>query len=143
MEPVKTNKLPVACFAPALTDEGIAGYRSLVAGLPLGPVKDALGECLRAVDAWWALPESTRTDVTRFAIKHRGKDHTFAVTPLEEEHVKSLWDLVPWGYELDAMQRLFDDIPAEEKRLRDAAFHLLWHVKEMNLDREPSTIDKL
>ncbi len=34
-------------------------------------------------------------------------------------------------------------VDAKAKRLRDAAFHLLWHCKEITTDREPMTADKL
>jgi hypothetical protein len=36
---------------------------------------------------------------------------------------------------------LFDGLRAGE--LRNAAFHLLWFCKELTLDREPLTVDKL
>lgn len=140
---VKTDKLPVACFVPPLTDEKLVSYRSSVDAMPLSPIKDALDECLKAVEAWWKLPESTREDVDRFRIKHQGKDTTFKVVPLEEKHVEELFALVPWDYEIDAMQKLFDEIPTEQKDLRDMAFHLLWHARELCLDREPLTQDKL
>jgi hypothetical protein len=51
--------------------------------------------------------------------------------------------VVPWRYEIEAMQRLFDGIDPAEKELRDAAFHLLWFVTELERDREPVTNDKL
>lgn len=140
---VKTDTLPVVCFAPALTDEQLRQYRSQVNTLSLSAVKDALDECLIACEAWWKLPDSTRQDVDRFRIKHKGKETTFSVTPLEEAHVESLCSVIPWGYELNSMQQLFDDIPVEQKETRDMAFHLLWHARELCLDREPLTQDKL
>jgi hypothetical protein len=141
----KTTQMPVACFAPALTDETLAAYRTLVAGLPAsrGDVKDAMAECLAAVEAWWALPESKRKDVTRFTMLVKGEETAVPFTPLEKAHQASLFDLIPWPYELDAMQALFDTIPAADKALRDAAFHLLWHARELCLDREPATQDAL
>lgn len=136
---------PVACFAPPLTDDMLAQYRALAEGLPdaRGELRDALRECLAAVELWWQLPESERTDGPRFDIRHQGAERTYAVTPLEEEHRRKLYDLIPWPREIDGMQRTFDEIPVSEKAIRDAAFHLLWHVKELNLDREPLTADKL
>jgi hypothetical protein len=142
-----TDKLPVVCFAPPLTDELLARYEAMIDALPddRGEVRDAMRECLAACKLWWELPESTRTaDAQRFNIRHRGQDQTFSVVPLEKAHVEALSDAVPYGYELEAIQRLFDGIdPAAEKPLRDAAFHLLWHAKELCLDREPLTNDKL
>jgi hypothetical protein len=41
---------------------------------------------------------------------------------------------------------LLDTLPSDtpsQKSLRDAAFHLLWHVVELDKDREPITADKL
>lgn len=140
---MKTDKLPVVCFAPALTDENLVNYRIAVDLMELSPIKDACNECLVAVEAWHKLPESTRDDVDKFRIRHGGVDKTFSVVPLEKEHVEQLWELVPWGYELDAMQSLFDGIPVEQKELRDMAFHLLWHARELCEDREPLTQDKL
>lgn len=140
---VKTDRLPVACFASPLTDEQLKMYRTAVDQMSLSPVKDALNECLVGIEVWWKLPESTRTDVDRFHIKRQGKDKTFAVVPLEEKHVEELFALIPWDYEIDAMQKLFNDIPTEQKELRDMAFHLLWHARELCLDREPLTQDKL
>lgn len=140
---VKTERLPAVCFAPALTDEKLVNYRIAADLLGLSPIKDALNECLKAIEAWWKLPDSTREDVDRFRIKHQGADKTFSVVPLEEKHIKELWELVPWDYELNAMQSLFDGIPSEQKELRDMAFHILWHARELCLDREPLTQDKL
>lgn len=139
--------LPVACFAPPLTDETLARYRGLV-GQYAGPaeVKDALASLLACVAAWWELPESKPTDAPKLAIKHRGKDITVPVVPLEPEYVKALDPVTPWMREIDTLSNggdtgLFDTLPAGE--LRDAAFHLLWHAKELTLDREPLTMDKL
>ena len=140
---MKTDTLPVACFAPVLSDSNLVSYRVAVDLLEPGPVKDACDECLKAVEAWHKLPESTRDDVDKFRIKHNGVDTTFSVVPLEKEHIEQLWALVPWGYEIDAMQSLFDAIPDWEKDLRNMAFHLLWHARELCEDREPLTQDKL
>lgn len=140
---VKTDRLPVVCFAPAMTDESVAAYRGRVNAMEAGQIKDACDECLKAVEAWWKLPDSTREDVDKFKIKHGGVDKTFSVVPLEEQHVQDLWDLVPWGYELDAIQSLFNGISQEEKELKDMAFHILWHARELCEDREPLTQDKL
>ena len=142
-----TNQIPVACFAPPLTDKLLASYRGLIDGL--GPdqaeVKDALQQCLRCVEAWWALPESKRQDGARFKTLHRGQEITYHAQPLEAEHVRALWDVTPWMKELNLLSNaqdtgLFDGLEGD---LRNAAFHLLWHAKEITLDREPLTSDKL
>lgn len=125
-------------FAPPLTDELLAGYRTLIdAQPPQTLLRDALEHLYRCVMQWWELPES----------KRKGKRHPVGVgfiVDLEEDHAKALWEAIPWDHELDAMARLFEAIdPKGERALRNAAHHLLWHVKELNLDREPLTNDKL
>ena len=67
-------------------------------------------------------------------------------TPLSQSLIETLWDVTPWMRELDLLSTpradgLFDGLPSGE--LRDMAFHLLWHVKEITLDREPMTRDKV
>lgn len=141
-------QLPVACFAPPLTDELLDQYAALIDGLPKSQaeIADAMRTCLAACRAWWEIPESRRTDGPQFKLEHRGLPLTVRVTPLEADQVKQLDATTPWPYECDAIQRLFDGLPsgtAEETVLRNAAFHLLWHAKELSKDREPLTNDKL
>lgn len=140
--------LPVACFAPPLTDDLLRSYRLLADGLPdsQGDVRDAMRECLKAVETWWNLPESSgnhRHDGD-LLITHKGQEALVPVVGLSEELKAKLWDSIPWDYEIDSMDKLFEGIdPVADKPLRDAAFHLLWHVKELNLNREPLTQDVL
>lgn len=138
--------MPVACFAPPLTDDQIAAYEKLANGLPdsRGDVRDAMRECLAAVKLWWELPESKGSAKDQSVeLRHRGQETLVKLVSLTPDLVQKLWDAVPWGYELDAMQSLFDRIDPAEKGLRDAAFHLLWHARELCLDREPLTRDRL
>lgn len=133
-------QIPVACFAPPLTDELLAKYEGLAAGLATSPLKDALLECLTPVKLWWDLPESKADpDKPKLRILHRGEAASVAVRDLEPEFAAALFEAIPWDHEIEGIERLFDAIPVEQKALRDAAFHLLWHVKELNLDREPLT----
>jgi len=140
--------IPFACLAPVLTDESLDRYRQLAASAP-GPVRDSMLACLVAVDHWWELPASTRTDGDRLKLLRRvaaGEPRTetvYDLVPLEDAHREQLDELIPWSHEIAAMQGLFDTIPAEQKELRDAAFHLLWHLKELDLGREPATLDRL
>jgi len=142
------NTLPVACFAPALTDEKLAAYTAL-ADRAEGPIKDALQTCLKAVKQWWELPASTRTDGEQLQIFDREdpnqerRARNIPIVPLEEKHQGDLNDAIPWPHEIASMQALFDTIPPEQKELRDAAFHLLWHLIELSNDREPLTRDKV
>jgi hypothetical protein len=125
-------------FAPPLDDAKMGAYRAAVAQQSAGPVKDALAALLACCARWWDLPEPQGT---------RTWDHPSgrgAVVGLEEAHARELDDLIPWAHELDAMQTLFEGIDAaQNKPLRDIAFHLLWHVKELDRGREPLTSDKL
>jgi hypothetical protein len=125
-------------FAPPLSDEKFAAYKALAAGLPPSPVKDAMAGMIRCCEAWWGLPEPAGTAV-RAHPSGRGQ-----VVALQADHAAALDDLIPWGYELKAAQELFEGIdPAKDKAVRDAAFHLLWHVVELDRGREPLTNDKL
>lgn len=139
------DKLPVACFAPPLTDALLARYKAVVEHSPMSAeVRDAMASCLRCVEAWWELPESGRRG-DLWKTVHRGKEVEFEVKPLEKEHVAALDAVTPWPRELDTLSTpkadgLFDSLEGE---VRDVAFHLLWHAKEIALDREPVTQDKL
>lgn len=136
------NTIPVACFAPPLTEETLAKYESMIAGIENAEIKDAMQSCFCCVQAWWQLPESKRKDGKKWTIKNRGRDTEYVETPLENEHVVSLWDVTPWDRECDSMAALFDTIPVVDP-IRNAAYHLLWHCKEITRDREPLTADKL
>lgn len=122
-------------FAPPLSDEQLAAYKAL-AESTAGPVGDAMRTLLKCCLNWWNLPESTT--VSKLHSSGRGQ-----IVPLDEPIKAALYDDIPWDHELAAIQSLFDGIPAGHKALRDAAFHCLWVVKELNLDREPITADKL
>ena len=125
-------------FAPPLTDERLAEYATFIRELPVSPVKDAMSELLVCCEKWWDLPESEGVNVWT----HQSNKGT--IVPLDTAHAEVLYDAIPWTHELEAIEALFNGIdPILQKRLRDAAQHLLWHVKELNLDREPLTNDKL
>jgi hypothetical protein len=139
-------KAPIpSCFAPVLTDEKLSKYRELVAQVePGSELADGLEKCLACVEAWYALPESTRTDGAKSALIHQGRLTEVTAVPLENEHVKALWDTTPWTRECEPLKQLFEAISNEtHKELRDCAFDLLWHTIEISLDREPLTQDKL
>lgn len=153
----ETLALPVACFAPELTEEMLIRYAVLINDTPTGELQDALSQCYDCVKTWWDLPVSTRKDGKRWAIRipekdsagnvvkdDKGapvrKDAEFTEVPLEAEHVKLLWDKTPWIRELVAMEPLLDSIdPVSQKELRDCAYHLNWYCREITRDREPLT----
>lgn len=142
-------RVPVACFAPPLTDALLQKYEKMISDLPreMGEVKDIMKECLAPVKMWWELPESKRRDGVDFVFNIGGKgDKTIACTPLELKHQEDLFDLIPWPRELKTMGEVLDQLPSntsEQKELRDAAYHLLWYANELCRDREPLTKDVL
>ena len=144
--PTTTNQIPVACFAPELTADKIAEYTTLIGATdPTSEVGDALRCCLTCVQAWHDLPVSTRQDSDRYTIQHLGETVSYSVTPLEESHIAALWNVTPWMNELNMLSNsqgtgVFDQLTGE---LRNCAFHLLWYCKEITLDREPLSQDKL
>lgn len=156
-----TNQLPVACFAPPLDDTKLSRYKALVdAGDVATPEqREAMHTLLRCVEAWWEAPESNRKDGRRLQIKSpvfddngnlelddKGapvrEDVIVQEVPFTDDIIKSLDATTPWMRELNTLSTpaadgLLDSLPPGE--LRDAAFHLLWHAKEITLDREPTT----
>jgi hypothetical protein len=125
-------------FAPPLTDDALERYRGLAAGLPKNSrIRSIMDDMLACCDKWWDLPESNGT----------GKPHATGlgtVVTLSADNAKALDSHIPWDDELETWKRVLDGIDAEtNKELRDAAHHLLWHVCELSLGREPLTADKL
>lgn len=124
-------------FAPPLTDALFASYEKLAkeAGGPVGEAMQSLLKCCRA---WWDLPEPEGTKQWAHP-SGRG-----TVVELQGDHAKALDPHIPWKHEIETTARLFDAIDPETQRdLRNAAHHLLWHVVELDLGREPLTKDKL
>lgn len=124
-------------FAPPLTEELLASYKSQIDSLETSPLKDALTKVHECCTAWWDVPESTGG----------GRPHPSGagtIVDLDDDLKQKLFDAIPWKEELAMYQSLFDGIdPVGQRDLRNAAFHLLWHAKELELDREPITNDKL
>lgn len=136
-------------FAPPLTDESLRRYAELVATLdPAEPAGDYARRLLECCRVWWGLPESAREGRPHPSGPLRTKDgrayEAPLEVPLEDEHQKKLWELIPWRHELDLYGAEFDRLdPKAQKELRDCCFHLLWHARELERDREPITLDKL
>lgn len=130
-------------FAPPLSDELLDRYESLAEGAG-GEVGDAMASLCAMCRAWWNLPDndgpSTPHPVGSF--EFQGKKLVADVVAMRQEDIDALWDLVPWPYECQAIQSLFDTLPTGSE-LRTPAFHLLWHAIELSKDREPITTDKL
>lgn len=127
---------PGGSFAPPLSDALLAAYEALATSAS-PEIKDAMQKLLQCVKHWWQLPDSS----TARSVPHpsgRGMH-----VPLDKPIADALWDDIPWGHELNAIQALLNTIPEGQRDLRDAAFHLLWYVRELDLDREPITLDKV
>jgi hypothetical protein len=124
-------------FSPPLSDEILASYKTMIDALPASPIKDAMGVLHNCCAKWWDQPESTG----------EGKPHPVGkgvIVALDKPIADALWEHIPWKQELDMMAKLFDGIdPDTQSNLRNAAFHLLWHAIELEMDREPITTDKL
>ncbi len=125
-------------FAPPLTNELLASYRETVDALPTSPIKDALSALLNCCGVWWELPDPVGTAMWQ----HQSGRGT--VVKLQADHAATLDPHIPWAHELESFKALFDAISNDTQRdLRNLAFHLLWHVIELDLGREPLTKDKL
>ena len=83
-------------FAPPLTDELLAKYRTQIDALPVqSAVRDAMEKLYRCCSVWWELPESTG----------KSKPHQSgrgAIQDLDKPIADALWDHIPWsGEKLD------------------------------------------
>jgi hypothetical protein len=123
-------------FACPLTDDLLAKYEAL-ANAAEQSIKDAMLCLLNCCKQWWNLPDSSSAKVPHLSGRA-------SMTPLDETNKKALYDHIPWEDELKVFADRFETISNDtNKELRDAAHHLLWHVVELNLDREPITTDKV
>lgn len=125
-------------FAPPLSDEILAKYRQQIDALPADSmIRDVCDKLHTCCHAWWNAPDSNGP----------GKRHPSGkgmIVPLDEGIAKQLFDVIPWDKELEAYQKVLDGIdPVADRDLRNMAFHLLWHAKELEMDREPITADKV
>jgi hypothetical protein len=123
-------------FAPAMGREELASYRKL-AETAEPHVKKAMLALTECCAVHHKAPKSAK----------RGSPHPSGrgtVVPLEDLHKESLKEHLPEADELDMYSARFDAIDSQsQKELRNAAFHLLWYVKELSLGREPMTTDLL
>lgn len=120
-------------FAPPITKEILERYKSLAAAADDDAIADSMHELVEMVRLFQETPASTLEGTPHDS--GRG-----TVTPLETAEITRIWDAVPWPHECDAMGQLFEQLTGET---RDAAYHLLWFARELCLDREPITTDRL
>lgn len=132
--PERITTVAVACVAPPLSDETLNGYRSLICSHANVQQRDAMVGLLTCVQQWWELDESPGEDSVT---KVRGKQ--LATRPLSDEIRVRLWDVIPYDEEFTLLSNgqgtgVLDSLTGP---IRDAAFHLLWYVRELYNDREP------
>lgn len=124
-------------FAPPIDAQKLAHYRDLSMQVNDPPTMESMVELCDMVELFQQTPPSTRP----------GKPHPSGrgvITPLGEGEVDRIWDAVPWPDELDLMSARFEKLdPVSQRDIRNAAFHLLWYGRELCLDREPITTDRL
>lgn len=140
------------CLAPVLDDERLAAYEQRAAAAPPA-VREAMTGLIAMLRKFRETPDSTLpgepldTSYTRNPFRHPETGEPVDPprrVPLEAAEIDRIWDDVPWEHEIRAMDDLFAAIDnTTHKPLRDAAFHLLWFARELRLDREPLTQDKL
>jgi hypothetical protein len=122
-------------FAPPLSTEKLTEYRQIIEAEAPADLKDQLLSLCTMVETFQQTPESTNGKAKHPA----GAGY---VQPLEDAEIKRIWDVVPWDWEIAAIQSRCDQLPAKSP-IRNAAFHLLWFAVELTNDREPCTNDKL
>jgi hypothetical protein len=145
LPPRGPHQIPVACFAPPLTDKLLAEYKDLIETIEDPEVQDEVRKLCDCCEKWWNLPESKETGPT-LRVTHQGEESECSVSPLSDDLIGELWEVTPYMRELNTLstpkdEGLFDKLPPGD--IRNMAFHLLWYCKEITLDREPMTGDKL
>lgn len=123
-------------FAPPLIQSKVSEYRS-IAATANEEVKYHMLKLCDMMDAF------SKQGGSSLPAKPHPVDGNIPIVPLEKKQIEALWDHVPWPNECEMIQKVFDGISVDNKKLRDAAFHLLWYAKELTLDRLPLTSDKL
>jgi len=123
-------------FAPSLDADKLVVYKTLAAAAS-PKIAEAMGKLISMIEEFRKTPDSANP----------GKPHPSGrgvIVPLENAEIVRMDAHVPWDDELNLWATWFEGIsPTDAKPLRDAAFHLLWFGRELFLDREPMTTDKL
>lgn len=124
--------------APPLPKEKVPVYREM--GRALEPrLREPFMRLCDMVELFYETPASTADGVPHPLAPDRA-----VIVPLTEDEKARMWDAIPWPDELDLYGQLFDAIDnASQHDLRNAAYHLLWFARELDLDREPITTDKI
>jgi hypothetical protein len=118
-------------FAPRLTPEKVAEYRDTAQAVADAQARGYMLDLCNMMDLWHQTPDFGGGAPNALSMP---------VTPLPEEEVQRIWDVVPWKDECDLMGQCFDKLEGDQ---RNAAFHLLWYAVELTNDRQPCTKDLL
>ena len=159
-------------FAPPLDSDRVQAYRELAEQADAGTRKAMLALC-DTVEEYLVTYEGRVTGKAMpKEAGELHEVGVGRIIPLGEKTVKALEDYIPQDYEISGMQSHFDKLPngtsgsktveSEDfsdgvaraktvsivsdrtaKDIRDAAFHLLWFVKELQSGRVPITTDML
>lgn len=121
-------------FAPPITATKLAEYKG-IAELADEKVREIMLKLIQMVEVFQQTPSSSLDGTP-------GPTGLGVQIPLEEAEIQRIFDVVPWDYECEAFQNLFESIPIKSP-VRNPAFHLLWYAKELTIDREPMTNDLL
>lgn len=120
-------------FAPRIDEEKLEQYRQLAGNVQDQRCSDYMLKLVEMLDLFYETPDSTLP----------GTKHPIAgmVVPLEDAETTRIWDKVPYSDECDLIGKAFDILPPGEQR--NAAYHLLWYARELTLDREPMTQERV
>lgn len=117
-------------FAPEFTDELLDRYQELCMYLE-GQVREYFETLLTLAEKWWQMEVSDATPIGEYK---DAKGMIGLVIPLTDTLKNRLDENIPWAEEIEIMSKVFEPLTGET---RNAAFHLLWLAKELELDREP------
>jgi hypothetical protein len=117
--------------APRLTPDKVAEYRALAGTVEDREARYYMLDLCRMVEVWLETPDLPPGPPNVLG---------FPVTPLTQEEIARLDEVVPFRNECEAMGKSFESLQGDQ---RNAAFHLLWYAYELTADRQPCTKDLL
>lgn len=124
-------------FAPPLDAATVARYRDLAVDADDKATESYILQLCDMVDLFLETPASPLPGTPHPS--GRG-----TITPLEDGEMRRIYNAVPWSHECDMMGRVFSGLdPVARRDVRNAAFHLLWYARELTIDRQPITTDRL
>jgi len=127
-------RMVVGSFAPPLSDAKLAEYSDLAETATNHVIRGHMKNLIKMLEKFRQTPASALEP----------KPHPVGVgtvTPLEQQEVERMNDVVPTIDDCRRINDEFDRLP--NGNLRNAAYHLLWFAVELAEGREPCTNDKL